>query len=646
MADCATPDCAAATNAWTAAARIHQIKNVFVGAVGQFAEAVAGTYGDEGSRVSSTLASMQSALSSWDRAIGDFEVMVGPADAIANADIHVALGTVYLDRSRVDQALREFAAAGRLDPRRVDVQTSSALAHDLALQPAQAAEALARAATLEPDNPIIFYDLAQRLARVGRTDDARLALQNFQRVQQEAIESGKQPAPAPFERVNLLRQSAGVAPIFPLVRYARGFELLTAGRYEAAIAELRVAAATDPLQVESRADVVASAADLRQGRLQPAVGALEAAIKFSPNDSEAHRILGVAYWAEGQFDSSVDELGAAVRLDPSDERSVITLADVLVAARRLAEAERLLAAVIRTLPESGQAHDRLAQVYQAQSQPAEAVRELERASMLNPLVGLDRLYERIGGLHADQANFDATVDAYLKRVEVNPNNADAHRKLGEIYFLQGRHAEALAEFTATLLLDPREAEAHAASGQVYLRLGEYARAVRASRQALALDPDHVKARYTLATSLLRLGQTEEGTKELEVVQRRAAEAAAATQRQAEWDATRLEAARSLGREDYDRAIGLLREAIAARPNQAASYLDLGLALTKAGRHQDAIDAFNNALQLEDGADVHRYLADTFKALGRADDSQAQYRLYERMVERNAEERLKKLAGAR
>ena len=43
--------------------------------------------------------------------------------------------------------------------------------------------------TLEPDNPIIFYGLAQRLARIGRTDDARLALQNFQRVQQEAIQS-------------------------------------------------------------------------------------------------------------------------------------------------------------------------------------------------------------------------------------------------------------------------------------------------------------------------------------------------------------------------------------------------------------------------------------------------------------------------
>ena len=65
---------------------------------------------------------MQSALSSWDRAIGDFEVMVGPADAIANADIHVALGTVYLTAAGLTRLSGEFACCRPFDPRAVDVR--------------------------------------------------------------------------------------------------------------------------------------------------------------------------------------------------------------------------------------------------------------------------------------------------------------------------------------------------------------------------------------------------------------------------------------------------------------------------------------------------------------------------------------------
>ena len=55
----------------------------------------------------------------------------------------------------------------------------------------------------------------------------------------------------------------------------------------------------------------------------------------------------------------------------------------------------------------------------------------------------------------------------MKRVDVNPNNADGHRKLGEIYFLQGRDEEALAEFFAALLIAPGSPDALAGAGQVY-----------------------------------------------------------------------------------------------------------------------------------------------------------------------------------
>ena len=254
----------------------------------------------------------------------------------------------------------------------------------------------------------------------------------------------------------------------------------SAGNYEQAIAELRRAAAGDPLVADSSAggNAVAEAGAAPQTRQLPlALSGLEAAVTAAPNRSEARRMLGIAYWADGQYEKSVEQLNAAIRLVPDDERSRMALADVLADIGRTAEAEQALKETVQAIPDSGPAHYRLGQLYQSLSLLPQAVRELETAAALDPLVGLDRLYETIGGLYVNQANFDSAVDAYAKRVDVNPNNADAHRKLGEIYFLQGRDDEALAEFVAALLIDPRSSDALAAACQVYVRMGRFAEAL-------------------------------------------------------------------------------------------------------------------------------------------------------------------------
>ena len=65
----------------------------------------------------------------------------------------------------------------------------------------------------------------------------------------------------------------------------------------------------------------------------------------------------------------------------------------------------------------------------------------------------------MGSLLVDQADFDGAVAAYIKRIDVNPNSAEAHRQLGEIYFLQGRNDEALLELSTAAWLDPGDARA-------------------------------------------------------------------------------------------------------------------------------------------------------------------------------------------
>jgi tetratricopeptide (TPR) repeat protein len=129
---------------------------------------------------------------------------------------------------------------------------------------------------------------------------------------------------------------------------------------------------------------------------------------------------------------------------------------------------------------------------------------------------------------------------------------------------------------------------------------------------------------------MRLGKTDEGKQELEVFQRLQTEAAAARSRQTELDGIRGDAVVSFANRDYEKAIALLRKALQLEPESAASHLDLGSALAKAGQHPEAIERFKSAVILNGDVVVHRKLAESYAALGQLEESRREQALYERL----------------
>ena len=256
------------------------------------------------------------------------------------------------------------------------------------------------------------------------------------------------------------------------------------------------------------------------------------------------------------------------------------LADVLLEDGRAAEAERALTDAIEAGLASGHVHYQLGLLYQRQALLPQAAQQFDHAGRFGPIVGRDHFYQAIGSLRVNQADFDGAIAAYSQRVDANPNGAEAHRQLGEIYFLQGRHDEALLELTTAAWLAPADARAHAAVGQVYVRTLKYAESVAAFERALALDDGLREARYGLATSLMRLGKADEAKREMATFDRLQAEAASFGQREFQLDAIRRDASRSLIAGAHERAISLFTEALQNDPGTARSHEDLGIALLR------------------------------------------------------------------
>jgi tetratricopeptide (TPR) repeat protein len=407
------------------------------------------------------------------------------------------------------------------------------------------------------------------------------------------------------------------------------------GKFEEAIAECRKAIAGEPLlEVSGENDPLAAAgAALRRGDLSAALKQLHAAVQANPARTEAHRLLGVASRLDEQFEQSVDAYTTAIRARPTDERARMGLADVLIDLERFNEAAQVLKETIEALPATVQAHYRLGRLYQSMGKYPEALKELEYTAQFTPLVGQDPLYEMVALIYASQADFAHATEALRKQVAVNPNNADAHRRLADGYVRQERTLEAMAEFTAALLIDRRNVLSLVGISQLQFRAGNHEAAARAARSALQVEPSYAEARYVLAMSLMRAGQSDEGKRELQEFQRLQAEAADVSKRKYEIDGLRREIDIATAAGDFGTAIPLLQQIIQREPDVASHYTALGLAFERTNQTPEAIEAFTTALKREPlDANVHRYLAEAYLAAGQTEASRREADRYRELIE--------------
>jgi uncharacterized protein (TIGR02996 family) len=491
----------------------------FVRALEDFSNAMAGTHGDEGPGLVAALDEMQAGLLEWDALIANLESRfgseVGSAPAPAAARMRTALGTVYLERGRVQDAIGQFDRAVTLDPQFADVHLLRGLAFELVNRVPESADAYRSLWQRDPRNPAHAYLFLRSTAEAG-VDAA-----NARQVLQAAVEQpSRSDRTALFVALGLVDDGAVVAPVFPPAAYTAGFAGVRARQYDSAVAALRAATASDPLVSDpglrdpAARDLIAA---VRRAEAGAVAMLAEAAARLA--SGELHRIAGLAYFGVRQHDESLEQLRRAVRLNPSDERARIAMADVLVEAGDPAGARAVLVETAKALPASGLARWKLGRLSQLMGDERGALQAFEAAADLPALAGTGHLYSAIGRLQHNQLNLDAAAAAYARRVAVAPNDSAAHYDLGEVHRAQGRLDAALTEFLTAALLDPASARAFAAIGQIHADSGRDTEAVAMLRRATDLDATHLESRYALSRALMRLGRVDEARKELEIFEK-------------------------------------------------------------------------------------------------------------------------------
>jgi tetratricopeptide (TPR) repeat protein len=111
---------------------------------------------------------------------------------------------------------------------------------------------------------------------------------------------------------------------------------------------------------------------------------------------------------------------------------------------------------------------------------------------------------------------DAAAEAFKQAVDLDPELAEAHFRLGLSYEALNKAEEAEAEYKKAvetykkyLTTNADDAEAHYNLGQTYANLHQYSEAIREYRQAVKLKDNDADIYYDLGVALTKLAQYSE-----------------------------------------------------------------------------------------------------------------------------------------
>ena len=607
-------------------------RDAFLAAIVQFHQTLRGTYGDEGPQLTAHLQTMTSALEAWDNELRDAESQLRPrlqgADMQTSLEVHVILASLYLERGRFDDALREFDAAIGIDPTRAAFHRYKGLIYQATARPGDAADAFHTAWLRDPADPQNAYRLI--VYRSGRTTPAEMeqALATFGQVEGELTRLERPRAESPFRTTQAINDDAGGAMAFVPPPYARGFGLLQRGAYEEGLTALRAAVAADPLLADaaSRSGPMSQGiAALRQGMVDAAIERLEAAVARAGDSSEVHRVLATVYRVSGDIEKSVQHLRAAVRLNPRDERSWIALARTLEDTGQLAEAMTVLRAAVGTLADSGALRWRLRSARRERIDESD-VDLISLADRLVLFAGKGELLGHLASVARADLDDEQAVNLLEQRVLLTPNNAAAHKALGRAYVDLGRDETGYAELVTALLLDPLDPETLTALGRLHLASGRTAQAVGALERALALDRNSGEALQALGSALILAGRTDDGRQRLDESVRRQAEDVEDHRSRRTAAMLAVQAEIHVMKGEYEAAIDMWKQAIAIR-RDSVGHLQVADALMKARRLEEAAAVLQAAIRLNSRPETHRRLAEVYDALGRTAESARQRQTY-------------------
>jgi tetratricopeptide (TPR) repeat protein len=299
-------------------------------------------------------------------------------------------------------------------------------------------------------------------------------------------------------------------------------EAIASGRPEFmrhAVEEYKTALSADPNSPELNDEL----ADLyfRTGQVRDAESTARGLLKSSPNDIDAHRLLGRLYLrqlSEAQnavssssptgntLDQAIAEFEKIVSLDSRSVEDRMVLGQLYTVKHQNEKAEAQFKAARDIDPDSEEVVLNLSRLYAENGDLAHSAKVIESVAVAERT---PKMEFALGAVYDQLKRPKDAIGAYKRAADLDPDDAHTLEALAQALLNDNQLDAALKEFQQIAQADPENASAVIHISEILRRQGKYEEALTAVKQAVKKDPDSPEAGYNEGLLLDVLGRYDE-----------------------------------------------------------------------------------------------------------------------------------------
>jgi superkiller protein 3 len=445
-------------------------------------------------------------------------------------------------------------------------------------KPKQAEQAYRKAVKIDPRQPVGYLRLAQVYQRRhGKLDEAEALIEGAMQASPDSID--------PYIALEQLREQQG--------------------RIDDAVALCHEIARRKPDEASTAHERIGDLL-IALERYDEAAAALRQAVRQDPANAGAYFSLGTIHERQASLEQAAEMYSRAIEANPRDLNAYGALCRVhgqQGSVARIANLAEQLPGLSLAPSEQYEAHMAIGAAYQEAQAPEWATDAFNAARDLDP--ARTEAYLALGQVYEMQRRWADARGVYSKLHELVPAwQPDVHRKLGELYALEGLFSEAEQEYRKVVSLAPERPDGYHGLVQVHMRQQQWLQASEMCERLTRLeevDPVVKCSGYLYLADLRRTLGNAEGMLEAcsQVI------SLVNTIESPSSDLLRQKGLALFMRGQVDQASEPLQRCLEAEPGDAKAHFYLALNLLCMGERVQAERRFTEGLaHIKDGSELY------------------------------------------
>jgi tetratricopeptide (TPR) repeat protein len=265
----------------------------------------------------------------------------------------------------------------------------------------------------------------------------------------------------------------------------------------------------------------------RIGRMHEAEATARGLLKSSPDDVDAHKLLGRIYLRElsdasnavsssspsgNVLDLAIAEFEKIVSLTPRSVEDRMVLGQLYTVKHDSKKAEDQFKTAQAIEPESEEVVLNLARLYAESNDLEHSIKVIEAVPVTDRT---PKMEFALGAAYDQLKRPKDAIAAYQRAADLDPSDVHSIDALGQALLNDNQLDEALKQFKLLADADPEDADALVHIGEIQRRQGKYEDALATIRKARKIKPDSLEAGFNEGLILDVLGRFDEATETYE-----------------------------------------------------------------------------------------------------------------------------------